>query len=202
MITTNSELILRHIRESIATKQRLIELGVSAIEQAGQILSQSLKNGGKVLFCGNGGSAGDAQHLATELLIRYRSGHERKSLPAMSLAADSSALTACANDYGFDRVFARQVEGLGVAGDVLFGITTSGNSENILQAMLSAKQQSMKTILLTGQTGGRILQHSKQAVDIAIFVPSDDTARIQESHIMIGQILCAVIEKELFNLES
>jgi D-sedoheptulose 7-phosphate isomerase len=155
-----------------------------------------------VLICGNGGSAADAQHLATELLIRYRSGHERRSLPAISLAADSSTLTACSNDYGFDRVFARQVEGLGLRGDVLWGITTSGNSENILQALIEAKLRGLKTILFTGATGGRILKQAPESVDAAICIPSDDTARIQESHIMVGQILCAIVEKELFQLIS
>lgn len=198
----NVDLIARHIQESIAVKQRVLESCLAATEQAGTILTESLQQGGKVLICGNGGSAADAQHLATELIIRYRSGHERRSLPALSLAADSSALTACANDYGFDRVFARQVEGHGAPGDVLWGITTSGNSENILQAFIEAKQRGMKTILFTGSTGGRIMKEAADTVDAAICIPSDDTARIQECHIMIGQILCAVIEKELFQLIS
>lgn len=199
---SNYDLIVRHIQESIAVKQRVIESCLPATEKAGQILAEALKQGGKVLICGNGGSAADAQHLATELVIRYRSGHERRSLPAMSLAADSSVLTACANDYGFDRVFARQVEGYGATGDVLWGITTSGNSENILQAFIEAKQRGMKTILFTGSTGGRIMKHASDRVDVAICIPSEDTARIQECHIMIGQILCAVVEKELFQLIS
>lgn len=198
----NVDLIARHIQESIAVKQRVLESCLAATDQAGTILTESLQRGGKVLICGNGGSAADAQHLATELIIRYRSGHERRSLPALSLAADSSALTACANDYGFDRVFARQVEGHGAPGDVLWGITTSGNSENILQAFIEAKQRGMKTILFTGSTGGRIMKEAADTVDAAICIPSDDTARIQECHIMIGQILCAVIEKELFQLIS
>ncbi len=198
----NVDLIARHIQESIAVKQRVLESCLAATDQAGTILTESLQRGGKVLICGNGGSAADAQHLATELIIRYRSGHERRSLPALSLAADSSALTACANDYGFDRVFARQVEGHGAPGDVLWGITTSGNSENILQAFIEAKQRGMKTILFTGSTGGRIMKEAADRVDAAICIPSDDTARIQECHIMIGQILCAVIEKELFQLIS
>jgi len=199
---TNHELITSHIQESIAVKNRLLSNSITDIEAAGRILSDAFKAGNKLLICGNGGSAADAQHLATELIIRYRGGHERKSLPAISLVTDSSAITACANDYGFDRVFARQVEGLGSQGDVLWGISTSGNSENILQAFIEAKNKNIKTILFTGSDGGRILKHANNKVDVAIKVPSDDTARIQESHIMVGQILCAVVEKELFGLVS
>lgn len=153
------------------------------------------------MFCGNGGSAGDAQHIAAELVVRYKGGNERKALPALSLSVDPSVITACGNDYGYDQIFARQLEAFGKPEDVLVGITTSGNSRNIELAMEEGRRAGVRTILLTGGDGGKILKDRSDLVDISIVVPSDETARIQESHIMIGQILCSLIEKELFGLD-
>lgn len=173
-----------------------------AIEAASMVLANSLREGkGKILLCGNGGSAADAQHIAAELLIRYRSGYDRPSLPALSLAADSSALTAGANDFGFDEVFARQVQGLGQKDDVLIGITTSGNSENVRRALLVAHEKGMKTILLTGGNGGRIVRDHADILTTIITVPAAETARIQEAHILIGHIFCAMVEYELFHFD-
>ncbi len=191
-------LIKAHIQRSIAAKERVIEKCVNEIAQAGQTVVESYQTGKKLLCCGNGGSAGDAQHIATEFIIRYAADHDRPSLPALSLSADSSALTAGGNDLGFKNIFARQIEGLGQKGDVLLGITTSGNSSNIIEALKVAKQKDMKNILLTGGTGGKVLGEYASLVDVSICVPSDETARIQECHIMIGQIICAIVEKKLY----
>ncbi len=170
------------------------------IVAAGRMLSRSLQKGRKAMFCGNGGSAGDAQHIAAELVVRYKGGNERKALPALSLSVDPSVITACGNDYGYDQIFARQVEAFGKPEDVLVGISTSGNSRNIELGLEEARRAGVRTILLTGGDGGRIVQRS-DLVDIALIVPSQETARIQESHIMIGQILCSIIEKELFDMD-
>jgi len=195
------ELVEAHIRRSIRTKEELLRSGLDDIVRAAQLLADVMQAGGKLLCCGNGGSAGDAQHIATELSIRYRSQPERPSLPAMSLAADSSAITACANDFGFEYVFSRQIEGLGQKGDALLGISTSGNSANILEALKAARAKEMKTVLLTGGDGGRILKDHADLVDASVIVLSQETARIQECHIMIGQIFCAAIEKDLFGFD-
>ena len=190
-----------HIERSIAAKQALRDTAVDSILAAGQDLARALQAGQKLLCCGNGGSAADAQHIATELLIRYKAENVRPALPALSLAADSSALTACGNDFGFDQIFARQVEGLGQSGDVLLGITTSGNSANIRAALQVARSKGMCTILLSGATGGRIMQEAAELVDHALLVPAEETARIQECHIMIGQMLCAIVEKINYNMD-
>lgn len=190
-----------HIERSIAAKQALLDSSVDKILAAGQDLAQALQKGHKLLCCGNGGSAADAQHIATELLIRYKAGNERPSLPALSLAADSSALTACANDFGFEQLFARQIEGLGQRGDILLGITTSGNSQNIREALRAARARNMCTILLSGRSGGSIMMEHPDLVDHALLVPTDETSRIQECHIMIGQMLCAIVEKINYNLD-
>lgn len=194
-------LIESQIRRSIETKELLLQRELSAVEQAGLLIASALEAGGRLLICGNGGSAADAQHLAAELLIRYKSGNDRPALPAISLSADSSTLTAASNDFGFEQVFARQVEGLGKNGDILLGITTSGNSPNILEALRQAKKRDLHTILLTGGDGGAILRDHSGLVDVAVRVPSSETARIQESHILIIHIFCAVVEKKLFSLE-
>jgi D-sedoheptulose 7-phosphate isomerase len=160
--------------------------------RAGQIAAKTLKVGGKILFCGNGGSAADSQHLAAELTGRFIK--DRKPLAAMALSTDSSALTCIGNDYSFDEVFARQVAGLGRSGDVLIGISTSGNSGNVIRAVEEAHKLGMLTIGLLGRDGGKLFalcQHS-------IVVPSDVTARIQECHILIGHTLCGLIEQELW----
>lgn len=148
----------------------------------------SIKSGGKIMFCGNGGSAADAQHLAAELIGRLVD--DRPSIAGLALTTDSSALTCISNDYSFKDVFARQVEGLGRSGDVLVGISTSGNSENVLNAVCAAKKMNIKTVGLLGRDGGRIASE----VDFALVVNSLNTARIQEVHIFLGHVLCAMIE--------
>jgi len=151
----------------------------------------AIRCGGKLLFFGNGGSAGDAQHLATELTIRYR--RDRVAIAAIALPTDSSTLTACGNDLGFERIFDRQIEALGRPGDVAVGISTSGRSENVCRALQRAREQGLKTVALTGGSGGRV----KDLADVALIVPSDVTARIQEMHIMLGQMLCGALELAL-----
>ncbi len=193
------EIIEKHIQHSIHTKSLFLKEGAGDVERAGLLIVKAFRDGKKLLLAGNGGSAADAQHIAAELVVRYKGGNERRALPAISLAADSSALTACGNDYGYDRVFARQVEGLGNPGDVFLGITTSGNSPNIVLAIEAAREIGMKTILLTGRTGGRLVTEKPDLLDCMIRVPDDVTAAIQETHIMVGHILCSLVEKELFN---
>jgi D-sedoheptulose 7-phosphate isomerase len=149
-----------------------------------------LRAGGKLLLCGNGGSAADSQHIATELTIRFEA--ERQALPAIALTTDTSALTAAGNDFGFDRIFARQVAALGRKGDLLIGLTTSGDSTNVIAALEAARAQGLTTACLTGRDGGRVA--SESLADHCLIVPSDRTARIQEVHILIGHLLCAAID--------
>ncbi|MBX7056639.1 MAG: D-sedoheptulose 7-phosphate isomerase [Leptospirales bacterium] len=193
--------IQKQIEDSIAAKQMLIDRSLGEIESAGRALADSFRRGGKTLFCGNGGSAADAQHLATEFSIRYRARPERPSLPSISLAADSSAVTACGNDFGFDQIFARQVEGLGRPEDAIVGITTSGNSLNVIAALRVARQRGMCVVALSGGDGGLLAKAERASIDHLIVVPAADTARIQECHIMLGQILCAIVEKELYGFD-
>jgi|TARA_B100000959_G_scaffold282782_1_gene349983 D-sedoheptulose 7-phosphate isomerase len=188
------EKIKSQISESILVKEAVLNLCVEDMSSAASIMIRSLQNGGKILWCGNGGSAADAQHLATELMGGMTS-HERKPIPSIALTTDSSFLTAWANDTDFESVFSRQLQGLGKAGDVLIGISTSGNSANIIAAIKQAKFKNLSTIVFTGRSGGKLQGLS----DISINVPSEDTQRIQESHIMIGQILCGLIEDDLLN---
>ena len=188
------ELIRSQLRESSDLKRRVSETLDETILEAIFVVVESLKAGHKVMFCGNGGSAADAQHIAAELVGRTRAGQERTALPAISLTTDSSVLTALANDYGFDQVFQRQVEAIGLNGDVLVAISTSGNSLNVLHAVRAARERQIKTIGLLGR-GGKLLD----AVDHAISVPSDNTARIQETHIVIGHVICDLVEKMLFS---
>jgi D-sedoheptulose 7-phosphate isomerase len=162
-----------------------------AICAAAQRMVDALKGGGKILICGNGGSAADAQHLAAELIGRYRK--DRAPLPALALTVDTSALTAIANDYAFDEVFARQVCGIGLPGDLLLAISTSGNSANVLRAVAAAKQQGIATIALTGEAGGGLAAEA----DLAIRVPASLTNAVQEMHIAVGHILCGIIEDTL-----
>ncbi len=182
------------ISESIEVKQNLIDKSVDDIKSCGIALANSIRNGGKIMFCGNGGSAADSQHLAAELVIRFRSSVNRAAIPSMALTVDPSIMTAGSNDLGFDNVFARQIEAFGKKGDVLVGISTSGNSENILKAIKKANELQLTTIGLLGNQGGKILELCNKAV----VVPSNITARIQESHIMIGHIWCEMIEENLF----
>ena len=167
-----------------------LRLHIPAIEKCGNLIVQAVKNGNKILLCGNGGSAGDAQHLATELVGRFEK--ERKGLPAIALTTDTSALTAIGNDYGFERIFSRQIEALANEGDVLIGISTSGNSPNILSAVMLARQMGCKTIGLTGAKGKKLAS----LCDAAVLVPSERTARIQEAHITIGQLWCEMVDAE------
>jgi phosphoheptose isomerase len=179
------------IRESIATKQAVLAQLVPDIEKTAGILITALRNGNKILTCGNGGSAADAQHFAAELTCKYDG--DRKALPGIALSTDTSHLTATGNDYSFDDVFARGVEALGQKDDVLVGITTSGNSPNILKAIDAAKKKGMRVIGLTGKGGGKI-----KDLDIHnVIVPSNATARIQESHILIIHSWCKLIDKML-----
>lgn len=162
-----------------------------AIEQAGEIIRRALQEGHKILLCGNGGSAADSQHLAAEIVGRFQK--ERDAFPAIALTVDTSVLTAVANDYGFDTVFRRQVQGLGAAGDVFIGISTSGNSTNVIAAIGEAKRKGMKVIGMTGIGGGKMAQ----ICDVCLAVPSKVTARTQEMHIMIGHILCEIAEETM-----
>jgi len=183
------ENIKNQILESAKIKNEMVKNGVESIEKAAELLIGSINAGGKIIWCGNGGSAADAQHLATELMGGM-SDHDRMPIPSIALTTDSSFITAWSNDTGFDSIFSRQVQGLGAEGDVLIGISTSGNSENVINALKQAKYKNLKTIAFTGKTGGSL----DGIADITIKVPSDNTQRIQESHIMIGQILCSLIE--------
>ena len=182
------------IKESIGVKELILsdENLISNIEKASQIIIDYYRNGGKVLFCGNGGSAADAQHLAAELSGRFY--YDRPALEAEALHVNTSYLTAVGNDYSFDLIYSRILSASGKAGDVLVGISTSGNSKNVLEAQKVAKQKGMKIISLTGESGGEM----KNTADCLINVPSKLTPRIQESHIMIGHIICQIVEENLF----
>lgn len=182
------------VADSIGTKQRLLDLESENILKCGMILAEAIKNGNKLLFCGNGGSAADSQHLAAELVVRLRSHINRPALAAIALTVDTSILTAGGNDIGFDNIFARGVEAYGQAGDVLIGISTSGNSENVIRAIEQAKSRNLKVVALLGSSGGKM----DSIVDNKVVVPSNVTARIQESHILIGHIWCEMIEEYCF----
>lgn len=186
--------IKNQIKLSYETKQAIYENEelLNNIENVAKLCVKIYKNNKKTILAGNGGSAADAQHIAAEMVGRY--GFDRPSLPSLALTTDTSALTAIGNDYGYDKVFSRQLEGMGQDGDLFIGISTSGNSENIINAFDSAKKKNITTVALTGRDGGEM---AKMA-DIAIVVPSKSTPRIQESHILIGHIICDIIEKEIF----
>ncbi|MEY4764594.1 MAG: hypothetical protein RI907_1267 [Pseudomonadota bacterium] len=190
MLATMSELFKQNVADQIAVLQTLHTLA-DVVNQAGQLSADALKAGGKLMFCGNGGSAADSQHLAAELTGRFIK--DRRALAAVALSTDSSALTCIGNDYAFDEVFARQVAGLGRPGDVLIGISTSGNSRNVIRAVEEARKAGVKVIGFLGRDGGQL----KALVDVAIVVPSNVTARIQESHILIGHTLCGLIEEHM-----
>jgi D-sedoheptulose 7-phosphate isomerase len=187
-----TDLVRDRVQESIRVKQVLFSNAVfhELVAKAAMQIVKALRAGGKVLFCGNGGSAADAQHLVAEFTGRYLK--ERRALPALALHTNTSSVTAIGNDYGFDHVFARQLEALGKEGDVLVGISTSGNSRNVIRAMEVAKAKSIYTIALTG-SGGKM----KDLADCAICIPSDETPRIQECHILTGHIICEIAEEAL-----
>lgn len=186
--------IKNQIQASIDTKQNILKdtALMETIAQVGRECVELYRKGKKTLLAGNGGSAADAQHIAAELVGRY--GFDRPSIPSIALTTDTSNLTAIGNDYGYDKVFSRQMEGMGSEGDLFIGISTSGNSVNIINAITAAKAKGVKTVALVGRDGGEMAR----IADIAIIVPSSDTPRIQESHILIGHMICDIIEKELF----
>ena len=182
------------LNESAETKKKMFEACAGDILKAVDAIIGAYNNKCKVLLCGNGGSAADSQHIATELMIRM-SKPDRRALPAIALTTDSSMLTAGGNDIGFDNIFSRQVEGLGNKGDVLIAISTSGKSENVNRAITEAKKKGMTVIGFLGKGGGT----SKEMVDIPIIIPSNDTQRIQEGHITVAHILCGIVENEMFS---
>ncbi len=192
--TLLNDLVLDRVQRSIEVKQALLVDSVfrELVVQAAMQIANSLRAGGKVLFFGNGGSAADAQHLAAEFTGRYLK--ERRALPALALHGNSSAVTAIGNDYGFDLVFARQMEAFGKEGDVAIGISTSGNSRNVLLALEVAKSKAIYTVALAGASGGKI----KDVADCTICIPSEETPRIQECHILTGHIICEIVEEMLF----
>ena len=176
--------IIDDIKSGIAVKQAIIDSQIDLIEKATKLVISCIQNGNKLLFFGNGGSASDSHHLAAEFVGRYE--NERRPLPAIALTTDTSILTAVGNDYGFDRVFERQVEALGRKGDVAFAISTSGNSKNVIVAVKKAKELGITVIGFLGRDGGAL----KSLVDVPLVIPTQKTSRIQESHIMIGHIIC------------
>jgi len=187
--------IINHFSDSIQTKQDSIESLPESIEFASQKIVDALLNEKKVLCCGNGGSAGDAQHFSSEMLNRFE--RERPALPAIALTTDTSTLTSIANDYHFDEVFSKQIRALGQSGDILLTYTTSGNSGNILKAIAVAHEKEMSIIALTGKDGGSVAKLLNEK-DVEIRVPSDSTARIQEVHLLISHCLCDLIDFQLF----
>ena len=188
------EKIKNIIAASIETKQQILQNAslLATIEKVIYVITDAFKNDNRVYFCGNGGSAADAQHLAAEFSGRFYT--DRKALPAEALHCNTSYLTAVANDYGYDVVYSRMIEGIGKTGDVLIGLSTSGNSINILKAFEAAKEKGITTIAFTGSTGGQM----KSITDHLINIPSADTPRIQESHIMLGHIICQLVEEKIF----
>ena len=186
--------VKEHFAESIATKQSAVDVISESVAAAGSLLSQSLLDDGKILSCGNGGSAADAQHFSSELLNRFEM--ERPGLPAMALTTDSSTVTSISNDYSYDEIFAKQVRALGKPQDVLLAISTSGNSENVCRAVSAAHERGMKVVALTGRDGGRMAGMYGEG-DVEIRVPATRTARIQEVHLLVIHCLCDIIDTTL-----
>ncbi|MED5433346.1 MAG: SIS domain-containing protein [Candidatus Neomarinimicrobiota bacterium] len=178
------------INSSAETKLLMLEKCENDIQKACQMMIESIKNGNKILWCGNGGSAADAQHMAAELMGGLRS-HDRKPIPSIALTTDSSFITAWSNDSSYDEIFSRQIEGVGSAGDILVAISTSGNSINILNAIKTAKSKKIQCIILTGKSQGKM----KGMGNVLISVPSDDTQRIQECHLLVEHIMCELLEE-------
>ena len=197
MIINFNKSYKKNIKDSIEVKKKLsnknFEKKVSLIVD---VITNSLSAGGKVLLCGNGGSAADAQHLAAELLIRLRPHVNRAPLPAISLAMDSSTMTACSNDYSYKYLFSRMLQAFGNKNDILIGISTSGNSQNIIEALKVAKKKSIFSVAMLGGTGGK----AKGLADLDLIMPSKETARIQECHIFLGHVIFENVEKKLFNI--
>ncbi len=193
-MTTLQERVAAHFEESIKAKQQAAEVLVEPTAQAAELMLQCLMNDGKILACGNGGSAADAQHFAAEMTGRFEK--ERMELAAVALTTDTSALTAIGNDYGFDHIFSKQVRALGRAGDILVGLSTSGNSGNVIEAIKAAHERDMHVIALTGRDGGKIAAMLKDT-DVLLNVPYPRTARIQENHILLIHALCDCIDTML-----
>jgi D-sedoheptulose 7-phosphate isomerase len=184
----SSAALARSLREHLKAIEALLDSSLADIDAAGRLIWEALNAGNKILLCGNGGSAADAQHIAAELVGRYE--QPRRAFPAISLTTDTSALTALSNDYGYEEVFARQVEALGSVGDVLIAISTSGKSPSVVKAADQARAMGCKTIALTGCSGDPLASHC----DLAVVVPSDRTSRVQEAHITIGHLWCEMVD--------
>ncbi|NTV53469.1 MAG: D-sedoheptulose 7-phosphate isomerase [Candidatus Firestonebacteria bacterium] len=182
----------QELLDGVVLRERAAQELAAPLAQAAEVIARSLQAGGKLLICGNGGSAADAQHYATELVARLYQ-RERPAMAAVALTTDTSALTALANDYGFERVFSRQVEALGRPGDVLLGLSTSGNSANVLAAMAEAKKRGMRVVVFVGQ-GGQMAS----LADVALSVPSANTMRVQEIHLALGHVLCKLVEEMVY----
>ncbi|MEN3028164.1 MAG: D-sedoheptulose 7-phosphate isomerase [Aquificaceae bacterium] len=185
------DLVINSFKESAETKLAFVELYAERILEVGQIMARALKDGNKVLLFGNGGSAADAQHIAAEIVGRFRK--ERRALPALALTTDTSILTAVSNDYGFETIFERQMEALCMPGDISIGITTSGNSPNVLRGLMKAHDLGATTVAFTGKGGGKVVE----VAHYSFVVPSYDTARIQECHITLGHVLCEIVDRLL-----
>ena len=190
----NTDPVRAYLEEMAATARRTADACADDVVAAAELLVNALLDGGKILLCGNGGSAADSQHLAAEFVSTLTVDNRRPAIPALALTTDTSILTAIANDFGFEGVFARQVEALGRAGDVLIGISTSGDSVDVIRAFEQAQAQELRTIALTGETGGALVS----IADIAICVPSRETSHIQECHIAIGQLLAFMVQETLY----
>jgi len=190
--------VVKEFQASVLVKQRILEdpRFMQEVTDMGHLLIDCYESGHKLMVAGNGGSAADAQHIAAEFVSRFN--FDRPGLPALALTTDTSILTAVGNDYGYDQLFRRQIEANGVGGDVFLGISTSGNSPNILQALEAARLKGIMTFGLTGKTGGKM----RELCDHCLCVPSEDTPRIQEAHILIGHTLCAMVEQALFEAPS
>lgn len=188
------QIITEHIRKSISVKESILSSPavMTSIKDAATATVDAYKKGRKTLIAGNGGSAADAQHIAGEFVSRFY--FDRPGIPSIALSTDTSIITAIGNDYGFDRLFERQVHAQGTEGDIFIGLTTSGNSENIVRALHACKEKGIKSIILTGRSGSK----TSNLCDICINVPSEETPRIQESHILIAHIICCIVEEELF----
>jgi|TARA_Y100000780_G_C13638594_1_gene399550 D-sedoheptulose 7-phosphate isomerase len=186
------QMIINQIRESADVKNTMIVASVEDIEKAAEMMVAAVQNGNKILWCGNGGSAADAQHMAAELMGGLRS-HDRPAIQSIALTTDTSFITAWSNDTDYESIFSRQIEGLGSTGDILMAISTSGNSRNVVKAVESCKEKGITVIVLTGKTGGVL----KDMGDVTISIPSDDTQRIQEGHLLAEHILCEMVEKSV-----
>ena len=195
-MTTSTKKIEELFKNSISVKEECIEKGFASIAIMGDEIAHSIENNGKIMLCGNGGSAADAQHLAAEMLVRLRPMNNREGIAAIALAQDTSTITACGNDFGYDTLYERVLRSLGKKGDCLIGITTSGNSKNVILAMKAAKKMNIKVFGFLGCKGGDALKYC----DEVFVVPSNDTGRIQEAHITAGHALMEYIEDKL--LES